>query len=29
VAMAASMASLPLVALLIVGVVRYLHREEE
>jgi hypothetical protein len=27
--MAASMASLPLVALLIVGVVRYLHREEE
>jgi multiple sugar transport system permease protein len=28
-AMAASMASLPLVALLIVGVVRYLHREEE
>ncbi|HEY7037730.1 MAG TPA: sugar ABC transporter permease [Methylomirabilota bacterium] len=29
VAMAASMASLPLVALLIVGVVRYLHREDE
>ena len=28
-AMAASLASLPLVALLIVGVVRYLHREEE
>src|SRR5438876_4571622 len=28
-AMAASMASLPLVALLIVAVVRYLHREEE
>ena len=28
-AMAASMASLPLVALLIIGVVRYLHREEE
>jgi len=28
-AMAASMASLPLVGLLIVGVVRYLHREEE
>jgi len=28
-AMASSMASLPLVALLIVGVVRYLHREEE
>jgi len=27
--MAASMASLPLVALLIVAVVRYLHREEE
>jgi len=28
-AMAASLASLPLMALLIVGVVRYLHREEE
>jgi multiple sugar transport system permease protein len=28
-AMAASLASLPLVALLIVGVVRYLHREED